>query len=136
MITRQFVLFVATSGFSAVVNVIARYLINLALPYSWSIVLSFLIGMAVAFTLNRRFVFGAQEGDHGRQAVRFTIINLVSLIQVLGVSELLFRIVFPRIGMTWNSETVAHVIGVGSPVFTSYLAHKHFTFANSPSAPP
>ena len=135
MVSRQFLLFVAASGAAAVVNVVARYLIDLALPYGVSIVLAFVCGMLTAFALNRRFVFEAHTGDHNRQAVRFILVNLVALIQVWGVSELLARLIFPRVGMVWQAETVAHVIGVGSPVFTSYLAHKHFSFASNPAAP-
>jgi putative flippase GtrA len=136
MVSRQFLLFVAASGAAAVVNVVARYLIGLALPYGWSIVLAFFCGLLTAFVLSRRFVFEAHAGDHGRQALRFTLVNLVALIQVWGVSELLVRLVFPRLGMVWQPETVAHVIGVASPIATSYLGHKHFSFAGGPSAPP
>ena len=38
-------------------------------------------------------------------------------------------LIFPAVGFTWHGETVAHVIGVLVPVVTSYLGHKHFSFA-------
>ena len=49
--------------------------------------------------------------------------------QVWIVSVGLTRFIFPAIGLAWHAETVAHVIGVAVPVFTSYLGHKHFSFA-------
>jgi putative flippase GtrA len=53
---------------------------------------------------------------------------VAGLLQVLAVSLLLEAIVFPRLGFTWHAATVAHVIGVASPAFTSYYAHKFFSF--------
>ena len=35
---------------------------------------------------------------------------------------------FPLLGFIWNTETVAHPIGVVSSVVPSYFAHKHFSF--------
>jgi putative flippase GtrA len=47
------------------------------------------------------------------------------------------RFVFERSSRHWSREFLrfglAHVIGVASPVVTSYLAHKHFTFVGRPS---
>jgi putative flippase GtrA len=60
---------------------------------------------------------------------RFALVNLAAVAQVWIVSVGLARLAFPAIGFTWHAETVAHVIGVAIPVFTSYLGHKHFSFA-------
>ena len=60
---------------------------------------------------------------------RFALVNLAAVAQVWVVSVGLARLVFPAIGFTWHAEIVAHVIGVVVPVFTSYLGHKHFSFA-------
>jgi len=58
-----------------------------------------------------------------------TLVNLAAVAQVWVVSVGLARLVFPVAGFVWHAETVAHVIGVAVPVFTSYLGHKHFSFA-------
>ena len=54
---------------------------------------------------------------------------MLALITQLVVSVGLARFIFPATGFAWHAETVAHVIGVAVPVFTSYLGHKHFSFA-------
>ena len=129
MISRQFTLFVLTSGLAAVVNITARWALSFTLPYDASIVLAYLCGMVTAFVLGRTFVFAGPDARYAGQALRFGLVNLVTVAQVWGVSVLLFRSLFPVWGFAWHAETVAHVIGVGSPIVTSYFAHKHFSFA-------
>ena len=60
-------------------------------------------------------------------ALRWSISLAVAQVWIVSVG--LARFVFPAIGFTWHDETVAHVIGVLVPVVTSYLGHKHFSFA-------
>lgn len=129
MISRRFTLFILTSGFAALVNITARWAFSFTLPYDASIVLAYLCGMVTAFVLGRKFVFVAPGERYAGQAFRFGLVNLVAVAQVWGVSVLLFRSLFPAWRFTWHAETVAHVIGVGSPIVTSYFAHKHFSFA-------
>jgi putative flippase GtrA len=100
------------------------------MPYEAAVVFAYLCGMAVAFLLNRSFVFqGATDGRASRQTWRFALVNLVALAQVWIVGVGLARIVFPKIGFFWHAELIAHSIAVASPVVTSYFAHKHFSFA-------
>jgi putative flippase GtrA len=61
--------------------------------------------------------------------MRFALVNIAAIAQVWIVSVGLARFVFPAAGFTWHAETVAHVIGVAVPVFTSYVGHKRFSFA-------
>jgi putative flippase GtrA len=55
-------------------------------------------------------------------------VNLLALVQVWLISVGLVRLVFPAIGFIWQAETMAHAIGVVSPVITSYFAHKYYSF--------
>lgn len=113
-------------------NILARLGFSLVTSFEVAIVLAFPIALTVAFVLNRRFVFAAGDGHAPTQYARFLIVNLVALVQVFVVSVLLARVVFPWAEFTWNAETVAHVIGVLSPIITSYVFHKRFTFSGSP----
>ena len=127
--TRQFLSFVVVGGVAAVVNVVSRVAFSLTMPYEIALIPAYLCGMVTAFILNRAFVFKMTEDDMFSQAPRFALVNLVALAQVWVVGVGLVRLVFPAMGFAWHAETIAHAVGVASPVVTSYYAHKHFSFA-------
>jgi putative flippase GtrA len=123
-----FIRFLVTGGIAAVVNVLSRWLLDFVVVYEIAIGLAYIAGMTVAFVLARMFVFESEAGEAKRQYVRFALVNVVAFVQVWCVSVVLARLVFPAVGLTWQAETVAHMIGVVSPVVTSYLAHKRYSF--------
>lgn len=125
---RQFVGFVMVGGVAAAANVGSRIVFSRWLPFPVAIVLAYIVGMTVAFTLNRLFVFRETINPLHRQAFWFTIVNLVAVAETLIVSLLLVDIVFPHIGFRWHTETVSHTIGVMAPIVTSFLGHRKFTF--------
>ena len=132
----QFPRFVLAGGLAALANMGSRILFNRFVPYVPAIVLAYLVGMLTAFVLNRRFVFpGASRSIHG-QAFWFTLVNLGALAQTVAVSLLLSRWILPKIGWTYEPETLAHVVGVVVPVFTSYLGHRHLTFSGHDRSTP
>jgi putative flippase GtrA len=94
----------------------------------FAIACAYLAGMVTAFVLARIFVFRAETGGAHWQFLRFAAVNAVALVQVFLVSVGLARFVFPSLGIAWLGETAAHVIGVLSPVASSYVLHKHFSF--------
>ncbi len=126
---RRFALFVLAGGIAALVNIASRIVLNLAMPYEIAIIVAYVCGMTTAYLLNRLFVFERSGRAVADEYVRFTLVNLVAVAQVWIVSVGLARFVFPMAGFTWYADTVAHIIGVIVPVFTSYLGHKHFSFA-------
>ena len=127
----RFVAFVLVGGFCSLVNLVARIVFNLATNYEVAIVLAFCVATTTAFLLNRIFVFDAQAGEWRRHSFRFLLVNLLTLLQVFLLTELFARIVFPWIGFHWHGDTVAHGIGLLSPILTSYWAHKHYSFAQT-----
>jgi putative flippase GtrA len=84
--------------------------------------------MITAFILARVFVFKPGKGGAHGQFLRFAMVNGLAFAQVWVVSVGLARVIFPAIGFSWCAETVAHIIGVLSPVVTSYVLHKRFSF--------
>jgi putative flippase GtrA len=124
----RFALFIIVGGFAALVNIGSRVLFSKAVPFEAAILLAFAVALTVAFALNRRFVFEGEPGQAGYQYSRFFLVNIFGLLQIFIVSQLMVRIILPWIGWTWHVETVAHVVGVASPIIVSYYAHKHFSF--------
>jgi putative flippase GtrA len=125
---RQFILFVLTGGFAALVNFASRILFSHWMSFSVAIVVAYLCGMLTAFVLNRLFVFREANNALHHQVFWFTIVNLAAVVQTLIVSLLLAEWIFPRIQFQWYPQTVAHAIGVAVPVLTSFIGHKHLSF--------
>lgn len=125
----RFVRFLVTGGIAAGVNVVSRYFFSMIMEYRVAVIVAYLCGMTTAWVLSRAFVFEQTGRSRGAEYLRFGIVNLVAAAQVWVVSVGLAEYAFPALGFTWHTETVAHVIGVIIPVFTSYLGHKHFSFA-------
>jgi putative flippase GtrA len=124
----RFALFLVTGGVAAGVNIVTRMLLERFVSYEAAVGLAYVFGMVTAFILARVFVFKPVGGAAHGQFFRFALVNGVAFAQVWIVSVGLDRIVFPAIGFIWQAETVAHVIGVLSPVVTSYVLHKRFSF--------
>ena len=127
---RRFAAFLLVGGLAAVVNVATRALVSLVAPFGVAIASAFLVALFVAFTLNRIYVFQS-AGSRTHEFGKFLVVNLAALLQIWAVSMLLARFVLPWIGESWDPELVAHTVGVLSPVATSYVAHKRFTFARA-----
>lgn len=126
---RRFVLFLFAGGAAALVNILSRIAFNWLVPYEVAIVFAYLCGMTVAYLLNKYFVFEMSGRGMTSEYLRFALVNLLAVAQVWVVSVGLARFAFPAAGFTWHADTVAHIIGVIVPVFTSYLGHRHFSFA-------
>ncbi|MBB6187488.1 GtrA family protein [Rhodanobacter sp. MP7CTX1] len=125
---RQFVRFILAGGIAATVNIAARWLLNLWISYTAAIVVAFLIGIVTAFALNRIFVFRQSSNKLHHQLSWFVAINLIALAQTLIISLVLTKWLLPVINWQWEPELVAHAIGVGVPLITSYIGHKTFSF--------
>jgi putative flippase GtrA len=97
--------------------------------YSAAIVLAYLCGMVTAFVLAKRFVFAQSPLGTRTEFIRFGFVNLAAVVQVWAVSIALGDWLLPMIGVTHYAHDIAHIVGVAVPVFTSYLGHKHCSFA-------
>jgi putative flippase GtrA len=120
--------FVLVGAAAAAVNVLSRVVISQFVRFEYAVALAFPIALTFAFVMSRLFVFESSQRNVPAQYARFLVVNLFALVQIWLVSIGLSRFLFPAIGWTWYPELLAHVIAVASPVFTSYYAHKMFTF--------
>ena len=127
-ISRQFLVFLLVGGFAALVNFLSRILYNTRLNYEWAVFFAYLTGMITAYILSRYLVFGPSRRSKRSELFRFTIINLIAIVQVWGISVGLALYVFPWLAFDYHPYEIAHLIGLSIPVFTSYLGHKYFSF--------
>ena len=125
----RFVLFLGAGGLAALVNILSRTAFSWVMSYEVAIIAAYVCGMTIAYALNRAFVFAPSRRTIGDEYLRFAFVNSLAIVQVLIISVGLAHFILPSMGFTWHAETVAHVIGVAAPVFTSYIGHKHFSFS-------
>ena len=111
------------------VNVLSRIVFDLVVPYEVAVLVAYGVGMTTAFFLAKLFVFSGTGRSLHVEYGRFALVNVAALVQVFVVSVMLAKGIFPAIGLSWNAELIAHVIGVLSPVLVSYQGHKRFSFA-------
>lgn len=129
---RQFWAFVLVGGLAALVNWLSRIIFSAqGITFEIAVVMAYILGMTTAYTLSRRFVFEKTGRSVSGEIWRFSLVNLGSLLVVFVVSVSLERWILPGVGWTWRSAEVAHGIGVLSPVLTSYLGHRYFTFGQA-----
>lgn len=127
----EFARFLVTGGIAAGVNIGSRYVLSMAMIYEVAVIVAYLCGMVTAYMLARVAVFERSGRSRRAEFIRFALVNVVAAAQVWLISVGLVRLVFPWMGLTWHAEEIAHVIGVVFPVFTSYLGHRHFSFAKA-----
>jgi putative flippase GtrA len=127
-LSTEFLRFVFVGGFAALVNFLSRIAFSVFLSYPVAIVLAYLVGMATAYLLNRKFVFGAGRRGYAREIYYFALVNVLAVLQTLAVSLILARLVLPWLGVRAYPDEIAHFVGVCVPVFSSYLGHRYWTF--------
>lgn len=128
----EFLRFFCSALAAAAVNFIARFLLDPYLGYNKAIIVSYLIGTVFAFFLYQHEVFGKGARPLWQEVGLFVFVTLAAIAQTLIVSVVLADHVFPAIGWQWYGKEVAHVIGMGVPMFSSFLGHKYLTFSHEP----
>lgn len=126
---QRFYKFVLVGGLAAILNFASRIFFDQFMSYVVAIICAYLLGMITAFLLNRLFVFRESRRAVHSQAFYFVVINLLAILQTLIVSLFLAQVLLPALGVEHYREEIAHFFGVVTPVFTSYIGHKRFSFA-------
>lgn len=126
--TRQLLLFLVSGGIAAALNWGSRFLFSLWMGFEWAVACAYGVGMLTAFVLMRTFAFEGRGKPALPQAGRFAVVNAAALAQTWIVSVVLARWALPAVGVTTHAEAIGHLIGVLFPVFTSYIAHRKYTF--------
>jgi putative flippase GtrA len=129
--SREFLSFVLVGAISATVSLISRYFFSFVVLFEIAVVLSQVVGIFVAFSLNRLFVFSNRNRLAVFQFGRFVLVNAMSLGIAAGVSSIAFRLVLPGFGVDYYPEVIAQIIGLAACTIPSFLGHKYFSFRSS-----
>ena len=125
---KEFLYFIFTGGIAAIVNIILRIIFSFFLDFTPSILLSYLIAMALAYFLARRFVFIKSKKPIYSSFALFSLINLLAVIQTLLISIFAREYLLEKAISVQYVNFISHTLGVSTPVFTSFLGHKYFSF--------
>ena len=127
----EFLQFLFVGGIAAGINFISRIGFSEFFSYRMSIVLAYIVGMIIAFTLFKHYVF-EKSGHHYIDEVKgFIIVNIFGIIQVWLISIGLAEYFFPYISFIFYPNEVAHFIALGIPAISSYFGHKYFSFGKN-----
>ena len=95
------------------------------MSFSAAVVVAYMVGMVIAFTLFNRYVFPASPRPLAEQIKFFVLVTIAGIIQVWIVSMALVYHAFPAIGFVGAfAESVAHGLAIGVPTVSSYFGHK------------
>ena len=125
---RQFILFIITGGTSAVINILSRIILSEFFSFEFAILISYGIGMIIAFSLAKRFVFLNSKKSTKKSFPAFALVNLISVIQTFFVSIFIKNWLIIFLDNLSFVELIAHTCGLGVLVFTSFYGHKYITF--------
>ncbi len=125
---KQILKFLIAGGAAALANIGTRVIFSNFFSYEISILLSFLVGLTTGFILMKKYVFDLSKKSLITQIVRYVLVNLAALLQTFLISIYLNNFLLIYFNNNNLTEIAAHSIGVIFPVFTSYFAHKIFTF--------
>jgi putative flippase GtrA len=125
---REFAAFLFVAGSAAGLNLVARALYSLVMPFGVAVCVAYATGMIYAFLMYRRFVFGRSGGSVNREIRGFLLVQALSFAQVWVVSMVLLHHVLPAFHISAYRESLSHLLGVLSPVLVSYYGHKLISF--------
>lgn len=116
-------------GVAAALHWVARYGLSQWMVFSTAVLIAYFVGMAVAFALNRAYVFPGATTTLAQQTTRFVATNLAFLPVVWLTSLFFANTLLPYVGITWGREGLSHGIAVALPTVITFFIHKFFTFS-------
>ena len=125
---RPEVRFLVAGGIAALVNWLARFPVELVLPYFAALLVATAVGMTCGFLLYRAWVFPGSTRPLAGQIRDFILVNLTGQATMLAVATLV-RQLLVAIGVeTIIAGSSAHALGIAIGAIVNYLGHRHVTF--------
>ena len=86
------------------------------------------MGLFFGYLLMKNYVFSLKKNLIFKQITRFLLINTLAFLQTFLITIALKYFLDFFLESIDLIELIAHIIGVSFPAFTSYFAHKYYTF--------
>ena len=128
-VSRQFLLFLLVGATAAALHWLARYVISIWLVFPLAVALAYFVGIAVAFELNRRYVFPSSPRPVQKQIRDFVIVNLM-FFPVVWCASMLIRQFLTGIGVVLYVDGIAHGLAIAIPMFMTFLIYKFIAFGS------
>jgi putative flippase GtrA len=127
-LTGQFGRFLLVGGVALVCHWLSRFAFNVFVSYAWAIVLAYLVGIAVAFMLNKIYVFPYSRRSLNFEMFFFFLVNIAAFPVVWAVAYVLGERVLAPLIPREPALALAHGFAITLPVFANYALHKLVTF--------
>jgi energy-coupling factor transport system substrate-specific component len=120
--------FLIAGAFASLVNWVARFPLELIMPFAAAVLGAMVIGMICGFLLYDRWVFPGSSRPLALKIRDFVAVNFVSqlimFVVSIGVRELLLLTGLA----TMLAGAAAHLIGIASGAIFSFFGHRSVTF--------
>lgn len=126
--SEQFGRFLLVGGVALVCHWLSRFVFNAFVSYAWAIVLAYLVGILVAFTLNKIYVFPYSRRPLTFEVFFFFLVNIAAFPPVWALAYVLGEWVFVDYVPRQIALALAHGFAITLPVFVNYAVHKLVTF--------
>jgi putative flippase GtrA len=127
-LSAQFARFILVGGVALACHWLSRFVFNEFVDYGWAISLAYLVGILVAFVLNKIYVFPYSERSLKFEVSAFLLVNIAAFPVVWAVAyvlgEWILTVYMPRS----LALALAHGFAITLPVFVNYALHKLVTF--------
>jgi energy-coupling factor transport system substrate-specific component len=128
--------FLVAGGIAALVNWLARFPIELVLPYFVALLVATAIGMTCGFLLYRGWVFPGSSRPMAGQIRDFVLVNLAGQASMLAVATVARELMLLAHVEIRLAGATAHALGIAIGAVVNYLGHRDVTFATAASKPP
>lgn len=125
--------FLIAGSVAALVNWVARFPLELVMPFAAAVLAAMVIGMLCGFLLYDRWVFPGSTRALASKIRDFVAVNFVSqvvmFIVTIGVRELLLFAGWAATPLAITlSGAGAHLLGIASGAIVSFFGHRAITF--------
>ena len=128
---KEFILFLLTGGFSAIINLSSRIIISNFIRFEISVLIAYLIGMITAYFLAKKYVFLNIKKSYKKSFPIFALVNFVAVLQTFFISKFIRIWLINIFNNLLIIDFLSHLCGVIFPIFSSFFGHKYITFSNS-----